>query len=112
MIASASLRFCPRFGRRPRDIVAGHGSLLTLRWREVDSNSQSPITKVAASGERQRGQALLNVPVCGWDREFESPLLQRGVRCELDPTASASCLLRATRPFHAGVDVDHRKPRI
>src|SRR6202035_969212 len=33
MIASASLRFCPRFGRRSRDIVAGHGSLLTLRWR-------------------------------------------------------------------------------
>src|SRR5438552_16100515 len=84
MIASASLRFCPRVGRRPRDIVAGHGSLLTLRWREVDSNSQSPITKVAASGERQRGQALLNVPVCRWDREFESPLLQRGVSCEPD----------------------------
>jgi hypothetical protein len=34
----------------------------------------------------------------GWDGEFESPLLQRGVRCELDPTASATYLLRATRP--------------
>src|SRR5580693_651028 len=44
--------------------------------------------------------------------KFESALLQRGVRCELDPTGSATCLLRATRPFHAGVDVDHRKPRI
>jgi hypothetical protein len=30
-----------------------------------------------------------------WDREFESPFLQRGVRCELDPTASATCLLWA-----------------
>ena len=46
------------------------------------------------------------------DRWFESGFLQRGVRCELDPTGSATCLLRATRPFHAGVDVDHRKPRI
>ena len=41
-----------------------------------------------------------------------TPRCQRGVRCELDPTAPATCLLRATRLFHAGVDVDHRKPRI
>src|SRR5580693_765671 len=29
------------------------------------------------------------------DRWFESISLQQGVRCELDPTASATCLLRA-----------------
>jgi hypothetical protein len=27
-----------------------------------------------------------------WDSEFESALLQRGVKCELDPTASGTCL--------------------
>ena len=32
------------------------------------------------------------------NRRFESSSLQRGVRRELDPTASATCLLRATRP--------------
>ena len=60
MIASASLRFCPRFGRRPRDIVAGHGSLLTLRWREADSNHQS-----REAGDRRLGRmifATVNFP--------------------------------------------------
>jgi len=57
-----------------------------------------------ASEERRRGMRFSNEPsACGWDQEFESPLLQRRVRCEpefdraqlhdpFDKTqASASC---------------------
>ena len=42
----------------------------------------------AAPTPRGAGKELIRQPpertVCGWDREFESPLLQRGGSCELN----------------------------
>jgi hypothetical protein len=37
-----------------------------------------------ASEERRRGHAFFEPSACGWDQEFESPLLQRGVACETE----------------------------
>jgi hypothetical protein len=72
--------------RRPRQ---PQGWLLTPRWREMDSNSRSRITKGRRVRRATGGQAVLNVPR-GWDRKFESPLLQRRVRNE-PSQADAGC---------------------
>jgi hypothetical protein len=73
----------------------------TLRWREMDSNVGPWRERAGFGGESElrviETGASLKVVSTGY-RWFESTSLQRGVRCELDPTASATCLLRATRP--------------
>ena len=73
-------------------------------WRKEPSPSRKPRKRKRA--DPGAPTPLANKPtteeeltyIAARDRWFESGFLQRGVRCELDPTASATCLLRATRP--------------
>jgi hypothetical protein len=62
---------------------SGTEGLLTLRWRKRDSNSRSRITNRGVRRATE-GACVFECSACGWDQQFESPLLQRGVGCELD----------------------------
>jgi hypothetical protein len=76
---------------QPRARTRGTESSQTRRWREMDSNSRSHRERsghgrAPRTNHRHRARAHLIVPASlfdsTWDREFESPLLQRGVSSE------------------------------
>jgi hypothetical protein len=76
----------PRCGSRRIEAFMGarrpkSSSQQTPSWRKRDSKSRSR-SQTGALGERQSMAGVCERSACGWDQEFESPLLQRRVRCE------------------------------
>src|SRR5712671_6922867 len=72
---AAALAIPPGQAYRVRSRLAAGG-----RW----IRTPGPGSKGRRFRRTTEGAGAFERTVCGWDREFESPLLQRGVGCELD----------------------------